>query len=160
MSSIAQAEALLADMLSAGPRSAAEILAAGQGANLSERTTQRAGEALGVVKSKDGHGGWTWRLPTPEEPRQQVEQPERAAVIARRLRDLEQRRGKAAPIYSADPRLRRWVAAGISDPELREAYDRAVFALRGDNPVTVGHLDGFVAEVMAEAAVQRKKMST
>lgn len=149
MSLIARAEALLVDMLSAGPRSAAEILAAGQGANLTARTVQRASVALLVVKTKDGHGGWTWRLPTPEEPRPRVEQPDRAAVIAQRLLALERHRGKAAPIHAGDPRLRRWVAAGISDPNLREAYDRAVFALRGDGPVTVGFLDGFVAEVMA-----------
>lgn len=150
MSLIARAETLLADMLSAGPRSAAEILAAGQGANIGERTLQRASVALLVEKTKDGHGGWTWRLPVPEEPRQRDEQPDRAAVIAQRLRDLEQRRGKMAPIHAGDPRLRRWVAAGLSDPELREAYERAVFALRGDGPVTMGFLEGFVTEVMAE----------
>ncbi len=150
MNPVAQAEALLTDMLKAGPLAASEAFKAAAAAGLGERTVQRASQALGVAKAKNGHGGWTWRLPTPEEPRQQVEPPDRAAIIAKRLRELERRQGQVAPIYAGDPRLRRWAAAGIADPELREAYDRAVFALRGGGPVTVGFLEGFVAEIIGE----------
>lgn len=149
MNPVAQAEALLTDMLKAGPLAASEAFKAAAAAGLGERTVQRASQALGVAKAKNGHGGWTWRLPTPEESRPKDE-PGRAAVIAQRLRGLEKRRGKTAPIYAGDPRLCRWVAAGISDPDLREAYDRAVFALRGGGPVTVGFLEGFVAEIIGE----------
>lgn len=80
---------------------------------------------------------------------------ERAEVIAARLRKLEAGRGKVAPIYASDPRLLRWVLASISDPDLREAYERAVFALeksRSQAPVTVGALAPFVEELMGEPA--------
>jgi len=68
---------------------------------------------------------------------------DRAEVIAARLRKLEAGRGKAAPIHASDPRLLRWVLASISDPDLREAYELAVFALEqagSKAPVTVGQL--------------------
>lgn len=65
----------------------------------------------------------------------------RAKVIAARLRKLEASRGKVAPIHAADPRLVRWVEAGISDPELREAYDLAAYRIEAATPgaaLTVG----------------------
>lgn len=68
---------------------------------------------------------------------------ERAETIAARLRKLEAGRGKVAPIHAMDRRLVGWVQSGITDPDLREAYERAVFALeRGGStaPVTVGQL--------------------
>jgi hypothetical protein len=60
-----RARKLVVSMLAAGPRPASEILTAAEGANLSERTTQRAAEQLGVVKTKDV-AGWTWALPETE----------------------------------------------------------------------------------------------
>ncbi len=59
---IERAKAIVADMLKAGARPAAEIIAAGQGASISERTIQRAAEQMGVAKAKDGNGGWRWAL--------------------------------------------------------------------------------------------------
>lgn len=164
MTAAERAQALLADLLKDGPREAAQILAAADGANIAGRTMQRAAEALGVVKTRAAfRSGWTWRLPAgdADAPAAQAStlpdskvaaRVERAEVIAARLRKLEAGRGKKAPIYAADPRLLRWVEAGISDPDLREAYERAAFKVGGAGPVTVGHLDKFVAEVLAEAA--------
>lgn len=149
MSPIDRATALLADLLKDGAREAAQILVAAEGANIAWRTMQRAAESLGVMKTRVAFRcGWTWRLPVPEESPAQTAQPVRAAVIAQRLRGWEQRRGKTAPIHAADPRVRRWAAAGISDPDLREAYEWAVFELRMDGPVTVGFLGQFVAEML------------
>lgn len=153
MSSIDRAVDLLADLLKDGAREAAQILVVTEGANIAWRTMQRAAESMGVVRSRPAYlGGWTWRLPVPEESPAQHPHPGRAAAIAQRLRGWEQRRGKMAPIHALDPRVCRWVAAGIGDPDLREAYERAVFALQGDGPLTVGHLDAFVCEMIAEGA--------
>jgi hypothetical protein len=58
-----KAKALVADMLKEGARPAGEIIMATEQAGISERTTQRASEQLGVIKAKDGRGGWTWALP-------------------------------------------------------------------------------------------------
>jgi putative DNA primase/helicase len=62
-----QAEALLLELLTSGPRDAREIRTVAEGANISKRTMQRAADALGVVKTKAGFmGGWTWALPLTE----------------------------------------------------------------------------------------------
>jgi hypothetical protein len=197
----AQACALVADLLKAGPRNASEIIAAAEGAKVSGRSIQRAANELGVVRTKAGFGaGWTWKLPEEAGPQPgsllgnvgsspQVEHEgakvpdgkitarfadeqdakvalrsegdadgndtvmlDRAKVIAARLRKLEDGRGKVAPIHAGDPRLLRWVAARISDPDLREAYDRAVTDIEGDGPVTAGYLDKFVTEVLTGTA--------
>lgn len=64
---IDRARNLLASMLAGGPRDAAEIFTAAEGDNIGERTIQRAAEALGVVKTKDGFsGGWIWAMPDTE----------------------------------------------------------------------------------------------
>lgn len=173
MSPIEQARTLIAGMLKEGPHNAADVLAAADSAGISERTAQRAATALGVVKTRGAFdGGWSWRLPVdgdlaPEadvkirsrvvELQADMTAPEhsRAEVIAARLVKLEAMRGhKAAPIHSRDPRLLRWVADGISDPDLREAYDRAVSDMRVSQPLTVGLLDRYVAEVLGEADQQ------
>lgn len=61
---IERAKELLENLLTAGPIEAAVILAQAKDDNLSERTLQRAADALGVVKSKAGFsGGWVWALP-------------------------------------------------------------------------------------------------
>lgn len=161
--------ALVGNMLAAGPRNAAGILAAAEGAKISARTLQRAAISLGVQKTKAGfNGGWTWRLPTddagavtePEERSvpgsletvkvQSRVEPSRAEVIAARLRKLEAGRGKVAPIYALDPRVIGWAGSGISDPDLREAYERAAADIGGDGPVTAGFLDPFVTQVISE----------
>ncbi len=171
--------ALVSNMLANGPRDAAEIRAAAEGDNISERTIQRAAIALGVTKTKAGfNGGWTWRLPADDggavnEPAEQPApcgarcnltspnggsqkvEPSRAEVIAARLRKLEAGRGKVAPIYAGDPRVMRWAQSGISDPDLKEAYERAVFDLEGKRDqaaLTAGLLDPFIWDVTKEAA--------
>jgi hypothetical protein len=180
--------ALVGNMLAAGPCGAAEIRAAAEGDNISERTIQRAAIALGAVKTKAGfNGGWTWRLPDElvagvlpfpkiwerhrdvrglgkiaESPSraEAVEvdgsklshPPSRAEVIAARLRKLEAGRGKVAPIHALDPRVKRWADSGISDPDLKEAYERAVTDIEGDGPVTAGFLDPIVMQVISEGA--------
>lgn len=129
------------------------------------------------------NGGWSWRLPadegtTTDAPKEQpgsrvmndvevqprVEQGDpvkereisnlsRATVIAARIRRLEEIRGKKAPIYAQDSRVLRWAEFGIRDPELREAYERAVTALeetRSHAFVSVGFLAPFVMQVISE----------
>jgi len=62
-----RAVALLIGLIKNGPKDAAEILAAAEGANIGERTLQRAANQLGVVKTKtDFAGGWTWMMPLEE----------------------------------------------------------------------------------------------
>jgi hypothetical protein len=147
MSEIDRAVALLADLLRDGPRDAAEILTVAEGDNLNARTVQRAADQLGVIREKAGFGeGWTWSLPGPVEVRQ--DRP-RAEVIASRLRKWETARGKKAPIYAADPRIARWAEAGVSDPDLREAYEAATAF--SDDPLTVGRLAECLDRMMAAA---------
>lgn len=63
-SAMDRAKELIMDMLEARPSDAAGILAVAEGDGISERTMQRAAEALGVVKTKAGFsGGWMWALP-------------------------------------------------------------------------------------------------
>jgi hypothetical protein len=167
---IERANHFVLEFLKAGPRRAREILAAAEGAKISVRTIQRAAISLGVVKTKAGFNrGWTWRLRAEDGARAEQPapvmlkevnvsarvEPSRAEVIAARLRKLEARWGRKAPVYSVDPRVIAWVTAGLSDPDLREAYEAAVFAMEGkqDQPMlTVGFLDRFVWDVLKEAA--------
>lgn len=158
MSELERAKGLISRLLASGPCSAAAVLKVAEGAKLSVRTTQRASKAMCIEKRRGAfRGNWTWALPAApyaiKEPPGDggVSNRDRAVVIAARLRRLETSRGQVAPIHASDPRLLRWVQAGIRDPDLREAYDRALFALRVDRPVTVGYLDRFVTAVMAEA---------
>lgn len=61
---IDRAKELLEEMLSDGPTDTASIYAVAEGEGLSERTMQRASDALGVVKTKTGFsGGWSWAMP-------------------------------------------------------------------------------------------------
>lgn len=173
-SAIERANLLIAEFLKDGARDATEILAAAEGAKISVRTFQRAAITLGVVKTKAGFNrGWMWRLPadeggTAKAPTEQpapgmlkhvkVEprvEPSRAEVIAARLRKLEARRGRKAPVYAADPRVIAWVTSGLSDPGLREAYEAAVFAMERNQDqamLTAGYLDRFIWDVTKEAA--------
>lgn len=157
---LARACAFVADMLVGGPRNAAAILASSEGAKLSRRTVQLASQRLGVIKTRPAfRGPWIWRLPaaSPDAAPAALSAIDqgRADIIATRLRKREAQRGKAAPIHATDPRVLRWVASGLSDPDLREAYELAVFALeRVDSqaPLTAGFLDGYVEKVRGEAA--------
>lgn len=163
---------LLADLLKAGPRPAGDVLAAAANAGTSPRSVQRASIALGVVKTRTAlRSGWTWRLPDDDvgsgnmlealgKDRLSFErifkdakgpatvEPSRAEVIAARLRKLETARGMKGPFYPQDSRIQAWVQAGISDPDLKEAYERA----RTDHAgmLTVGIMDKYVSEVMKE----------
>jgi energy-coupling factor transporter ATP-binding protein EcfA2 len=59
-----QAQAWLAEALSAGPASSDELLKAASKVGISRRTLFRAKDALGVVATKGNFkGGWAWRLP-------------------------------------------------------------------------------------------------
>lgn len=83
--------------------------------------------------------------------------PERCQVVAQRIVKLEAQRGKTARIFASDRRVQAWVAAGIRDPELREAYELAVaqrIADRDDTPINAGFLDRFVAKVLNPKGVQ------
>ena len=156
MTAAGRACALVGNMLAAGPRDAAEILAAAEGAKISRRTIQRSAAVLGVVKVKEGlAAGWSWSL-APKRPaasgRVASIDPARAETIAARLRKLEAGRGKVAPIYAGDPRVKQWADSGISDPAMREAYERAVYDLqraRSQAPVTAGFLDRYVMQEVA-----------
>jgi len=176
---IERANHLILEFLKVGPRSATEILAAAEGAKISVRTVQRAAIDFGVVKSKAGFaGGWTWALPvdgdlesykastrvgegqgaenTKVSLRVEAENDkvsirgERANVIAARLRKLETARGMKGPFYPQDSRVQAWAQAGLSDPDLKEAYDRATTDHHG--MLTAGILDRYISEVMKEAA--------
>lgn len=147
MSKIDAASALLADLLKAGACDAAEILATAEGDNINERTMQRAAERLGVTKMKAGFGeGWTWTLPLIEVGHAHQN---RAEVIAARLRKLEAAKGRRAPIFASDPRLVRLVEAGLSDADLREAYELAT-SFDGA-PLTVGRLETYLKEITSES---------
>lgn len=62
-----RAKELILDLLEGGPTEAANVMAMADDEGISERTMQRAAEALGVVKSKAGFdGGWVWALPEAE----------------------------------------------------------------------------------------------
>lgn len=58
------AKQFLHDLLLDGPVRAGEVFKDADQAGYSKRTIQRAADALGVERNKDGmRGGWTWRLP-------------------------------------------------------------------------------------------------
>jgi hypothetical protein len=91
--------------------------------------------------------------PTESVKDREISESSRAQVIAARLRRLEEIRGKKAPIYAQDSRVLRWTKLGIRDPELREAYERAVTTLvetRSQAFIYVGFLDPFVMQVISE----------
>lgn len=78
-------------------------------------------------------------------------QPPRAAAIAVKLRAWEKDRGKVTKIHSAEPRVQEWASAGITDEQLREAYDIAVSerAQGGDDgPINAGFLHVFVQKLL------------
>ncbi len=61
---LAEAEALLLELLREGPRLATVVKAEARQAGIAERTLWRAKDKLGVKAQKDGFkGGWVWSLP-------------------------------------------------------------------------------------------------
>lgn len=173
-SAAARAETFLELQLKDQPRLAAEVLTQGKLAGLSPRTIQRASIALGVTKRRKAfRGGWIWSLATdiaakvPSASGDSAREgavtngalaegaKQRAQVIAARLQRLEATRGYKAPIYPQDPRVIAWAASGISDPDLREAYERAAYDLakaEHAGPITAGILNRYVREVISEGA--------
>ncbi|AZV94476.1 YdaU family protein [Pseudomonas sp. S 311-6] len=70
------------------------------------------------------------------------------------LRTWERERGKASRTTSADPRLSAWADRGITEGQLREAYDLAVAdrEIAGDTgPISAGFLDVFLAKLQQQA---------
>lgn len=68
------------------------------------------------------------------------------------LRDAERRRGCVAGVSPGDGRVRAWCAAGVTGPQLEEAYALAVAARDRDGDgraVNAGFLDVFVGQVLA-----------
>lgn len=81
----------------------------------------------------------------------------RITRIAQLIREWEKERGKASKVTSGDPRLSVWSAKGVTDEQLREAYDLA--AADRDHkqditPINAGFLDTFVAKVLNPPAGQ------
>lgn len=75
----------------------------------------------------------------------------RAAAIAVMLRAWEKDRGKVTKIHSAEPRVQEWATAGLTDVQLREAYDIAIAerAKDGDDgPINAGFLHVFVQKLL------------
>jgi hypothetical protein len=162
VASVERANHLILELLKGGPCRAREILAAAEGANIAERTVQRAGEQMGVIKAKAGFaGGWTWELPSEDakvEPAKaqvvaRAETPdihlrERAAAIATRLHKLETAKGRKGPFFPQDSRIQGWVRAGISDPDLKEAYEGATTDHKG--MLTVGIMGRYVDDLISK----------
>lgn len=85
--------------------------------------------------------------------------PARFAVLIRRW---EKERGKASRTTSSDPRLAIWAEKGVTEAQLREAYDMAVAdrELNGDTTaVSAGFIDVFLTKVLnppeGESALSR-----
>lgn len=78
---------------------------------------------------------------------------ERCKVLADRLTKLEKGRGLDFKIRDSNPDLRAWVTAGITDPQLREAYDLALEQrMRGQDlgAINPKFLHIFVRKVMQD----------
>ena len=76
---------------------------------------------------------------------------DRCKTIASRIMKFEAARGKGAKVFGSDGRVQGWVKAGISDPQLREAYEMAVTERedrKDQTPVNAGFLDVFVAKLL------------
>lgn len=78
---------------------------------------------------------------------------ERCKTLADRLTRLEKDRGHDFKIRDSNPNLRAWVAGGVTDPQIREAYDLAIEARQkaGDlSPINPAFLHIFVLKVMQD----------
>lgn len=81
--------------------------------------------------------------------------PEGPPLYAVLVRRWEKSRGKASKVTSSDPRLSIWSEKGVTEAQLREAYDLAV-ADRDDKgdvtAINAGFLDAMLAKVLAPPA--------
>ncbi len=90
-------------------------------------------------------------LPPPPDS-EKNEPTERPVQIAVALRAWEKSRGKASKITSSNPILHAWAEAGVTDSQLREAYEIALAdrEAKGDiTAINAGFLDLFVARVLS-----------
>jgi len=77
--------------------------------------------------------------------------PSRSTELAIQLRSWEKTRGKMSKTNSQDPRLMNWAEQGVTDAQLREAYDIAVADREGhgdSSPMNTGFLDVFIAKLL------------
>lgn len=77
--------------------------------------------------------------------------PSRSAQILTKISSWEAARGLVSKILTSNKLLAAWVAAGINDGQLREAYEMAVSERVRQNdrtPINAGFLDTFVAKVL------------
>lgn len=77
--------------------------------------------------------------------------PTREEIVCLAVKKLEESRGKRCTIHAKHPKVVQWVNAGITDADLRSAYDMAVAQRQEDGdptPINAGFLDLFVAKVM------------
>lgn len=89
-------------------------------------------------------------VPVPSDPKSQ-EKPARNVQISVLIREWERARGKFSKVNSATPHIGVWVDRGVTDDQLREAYDLAVQdrSFRGeDTPVNAGFIDTFLAKLL------------
>lgn len=91
--------------------------------------------------------------PTDSSPPEPEGQPAgtRAGAIAAYLRKSEAERGKATKIHSAHPLVQQWASKGVTDDQLREAYELAVadrVAAGEDTAINAGFLDVFLGKLL------------
>ena len=79
-------------------------------------------------------------------------------AIAARLRQREMGRGKQPRgVQSNDPRITAWAGAGLTGPQLAEAYELAVAdrtSREDGSPITAGFLHVFVEKMLNPPAAQ------
>lgn len=98
----------------------------------------------------------TDKNPPPPSPGLEKTQPPAKAVdrttqIAVLLRGWERDRGKSAKVTSATPQIREWASKGVTDAQLREAYELAVEMrkVKGDEgAINAGIVDTFLAQIL------------
>lgn len=77
----------------------------------------------------------------------------RCKTVAERLTGLEAKRGIEFKFSPLEGRLVGWVKAGVTDPQLREAYDMALTQrIKDGSPAAInyGFMDTFVRKVMQD----------
>lgn len=75
----------------------------------------------------------------------------RTSQIAIQIRGLEKSRNKHPRITSTDPRVGGWAKSGVTDDQIRQAYDLAVAAREAEkdpSSINAGFLDIFVQKVL------------
>lgn len=77
--------------------------------------------------------------------------PSRFLEITKLLCHLETERGKEIKVFSSDGYVKGWVAAGVTDAQIREAHGFAVAEREREgasNPIMPAYLDAFIARIM------------